>query len=227
MLMLLYMPLLVVLFGFRGTHCALHNTADPRGMMYGIEVPIINCLDSKLDGLALSARQYGPMRDTNKVAYVHSCNGVRTTARGTNQNTYRQLAMPTSTNLFRFLLSLVIRLRRSVGRIALVVRAGFVSFWRSILTFAHRSVRSQIRLHANDVPGDKTHTEERLQIPEYAKVEEEDNGTLAVPPVQPIMDWEDKLSKYQAEQAPTKLESHPQPATPEQASQRYKARTVR
>ena len=47
--------------------------------------------------------------------------------------------------LFRFLLLLVIRLRLSIGRIALALRAQFSSLWRSILTFARNGGQSQMQ----------------------------------------------------------------------------------
>ena len=139
--------------------------------------------------------------------------------------------MPTWTcsRLFRFLLSLVIRLRLSVGRIAITFRARFASLWRSILTFARGGGQSQIRLHANDVPVvDNNPVGERPQISERANVEGEDSGTLAVPPVGLVTRWEDRLSAYQAH---TSESSHqfifnPQPATPQTGSQRYDRRIV-
>ncbi|KAG8216238.1 hypothetical protein J3R82DRAFT_8279 [Butyriboletus roseoflavus] len=128
--------------------------------------------------------------------------------------------------LFRFLLSLVIHLRRSVGRIALAFRARLASFWRSILIFARCRDQSLIRLHANDVPvmGNNS-TGECPQISERAMKEEEDSG-LAVPPVRPITLWEDKLSKYQALMPSDQFKFDPHPATPEGGSLRYKPRTV-
>lgn len=137
--------------------------------------------------------------------------------------------MPTSTgsSLFRFLLSLVIRLRLSVGRIALTFRARFASFWRSIPTFARRRGQPQIRLCANDVPMvDNNPVGEHSHISEHAKVEEKDSGTLAALPVWRPASWRDELLKYQ--EPPSSDQPEPAfPATPEGGSQRYKPRRLR
>lgn len=130
--------------------------------------------------------------------------------------------------LLRLLLSLVIRLRRSVGRIVLACQARFASALRSILTFVHRTRgQFQVRLPANDVPMvDRNRTGERPQISERANAEEEGSGTLAVPPVWPITHWEDKLPKYQTLTSSHQIEFHAFPATAD-GSQRYEPRRVR
>ncbi|KAH0831363.1 hypothetical protein J3R83DRAFT_14026 [Lanmaoa asiatica] len=136
----------------------------------------------------------------------------------------------TGSRLFRFLLSLVIRLRVSIGRIAIALRARLASFWRSILTFARRSGQSQIRLCANDapVPVNNNPMGERPQISGLAMAREEDSGTLAALPVRRPARWQDELSKYQAltssSQSHFKFDLHP--ATPEGGSQRYMPREV-
>lgn len=127
----------------------------------------------------------------------------------------------TGSRPLRFLLFLLIRLRRSFGRVALALRDRLASLWASLSTFAHRRGQSQILPHANDIPAlNNTSKGERLQISERAKAEEEDSGTTAR--------WEDVLPKYQAL---TSKESHfnsdPQPGTPEAGSQRYKPRRAR
>ncbi|KAG8215527.1 hypothetical protein J3R82DRAFT_9179 [Butyriboletus roseoflavus] len=133
----------------------------------------------------------------------------------------------TCSSLFRFLSSLVIRLRLSVGRIAFTFQARFASLWRVILTFACRRGQSQIRLHANDVSVvDNKSVGERPQISEREKAEGEDRGTLAVPPVGPTR-WEDKLSTYRAHASSHQFTFNPNPATPDKGSQRYKSRKVR
>lgn len=125
--------------------------------------------------------------------------------------------------LFRFLLSLVIHLRRSVGRIALAFRARFASFWRSLLTFTCRGGQSpEIRLHANDSPV----VDNTPQILGPGRVEEESSGTLAALPVQRPARWEDILSEHQALTPSDQFKFDPYPATPEGGSQRYKPRTV-
>ena len=151
---------------------------------------------------------------------------VRVSARSTK---HYHLAMLTSTGsrLFRFLLSLVIRLRLSVGRIALALRARFASLWRSILTFTHHGGQSQVRLHANDVPVmDGNPMGERPQIPEL-NVEEESGGTLAALPVRRHACWEDELPKYQDPTSSDHFKFHPYPASPEGAAQRYKPKRAR
>ncbi|KAG8216239.1 hypothetical protein J3R82DRAFT_8280 [Butyriboletus roseoflavus] len=129
---------------------------------------------------------------------------------------HHQLAMPTSTGsrLLRFLLSIVIRLRLSVGRIALAFRARFASLWASILTFARRLGSSQIRLRANDVPVPVGNSPiaKHPQIPGHETVKEEKSGTLAALP--------DPTSS-------TPFEFDPHPATPDGGSQRYKPRRLR
>lgn len=135
--------------------------------------------------------------------------------------------MPTSTGsrLFRLLLSFVIRLRRSFGRIALALGARCASLWRAILTFARRSGQFQVRLHANDVPGvDNNRVGERPQTSEPAKVKEEGSGTLAALPVLGIAHWQNELSRCQALTSSHKSEFNAHPATPERGSQRYKPR---
>ena len=134
----------------------------------------------------------------------------------------------TCSRLFRFLLSLVIRLRLSVGRIAYTFRARFASLWRSTLTFAHRRGQSQIRLHASDVSAvENNPSGERPQKSERAEVEGEDSGTLAVPPVGLVTRWQDRLSAYQAHTSSHKFIFNPQPVTPQTGSQRYDRRRVR
>lgn len=131
--------------------------------------------------------------------------------------------------LFRFLLLLVIRLRRSFGHIALALQARFTSSWRSILTFACRRGQSQIRLHASDVPvADNNPMGERPQTSEQAaKVEEENKGTLAALPVLRTAHWEDELSRYQALISGYQSNSNALPTIPERGSQRHKPRRVR
>ena len=133
-----------------------------------------------------------------------------------------------SSRLFRFLLSLVIRLRLSAGRIAVVLRSWSASLWSSILTYARRRGQSWIRLHANDLPVvDNDPMGEGPQILEHAtRVEEERSGTLAALPVRRTARWEDDVSIYQALTSSRQLEFDPLPATPEGVSQRYKPRTV-
>lgn len=132
----------------------------------------------------------------------------------------------TSSRLFRRLLSLVICLRLSVGRIALALRAQFALLWRSILG---RRDQPQIRLlHASDVPAVNNNlTGEPLQTAEREKVEEEDYGAPAALPVWRATRWRDELSKYQTLTSSYQFKFEQVPATPEKASQRYRTRTVR
>ena len=136
------------------------------------------------------------------------------------------MVTPRSSRLFRFLLSLVVRLRLSAGRIALALRSWSASLWSSILTFARRRGQSRIRLHANDVPvvginpmGEHPQTPERA-----SRVEEEHSETLAALPVRRSARWNDQVSRYQALTSSRQLEFDLCPATPEGASQRYKPR---
>ena len=139
--------------------------------------------------------------------------------------------MLTSRNsrLFRFLLSLVVRLRLPAGRIAVALRSWFASLWSSILTFVRHRGQPQIRLHANDVPvvGNPTGEQVGPQTSERAtNVEEVHSGTLAALPVRHTLCWQDEVSRYQAPTSSRQLEFHPLPATPEAGSQRYMRRTV-
>ena len=136
------------------------------------------------------------------------------------------MVTPRSSRLFRFLLSLVVRLRLSAGRIALVFRSWSASLWSSILTFARRRGQPRIRLHANDVPVvDDNPMGERPQISERAtKVEAEHSETLAALPVRRPARWQDEVSKYQALTSSHPLEFDTRPAIPEGVSQRYNAR---
>ncbi|KAI9567666.1 hypothetical protein HD554DRAFT_2314653 [Boletus coccyginus] len=140
----------------------------------------------------------------------------------------------TSSRLCRLLLSLVVRLRvrLSPGRIALALRSWFAPLWTSILAFARRRGRSQIRLHVNDVPvmGSNNPIRERPQISDRAEVEEEhrDRGTLAT--LMPVLGhgaasrWQDVLARYQALTSNYQFNFTPLPATPEGGSQRYDPR---
>jgi hypothetical protein len=132
-----------------------------------------------------------------------------------------------SSRLLRFLLSLIVRLRLSAGRIALALRSWSASFWTSILTSARRRGQFRIRLHANDDPVvDDNPMGERPQISERARVEEEHSGTLAALPVRRSARWQDEVSRHQALTSSRPLDFRPLPAIPEGVSQRYDARTA-
>jgi hypothetical protein len=134
------------------------------------------------------------------------------------------MVTPRSPRLFRFLVSLVVRLRLSAGRITLALRSWSASLWTSILTFSRRRGRSRIRLHANDDPEvDDNPMGERPQASERARVEEEHSGTLAALPVRRPVRWQDEVARCQA---PTSSKFDTRPAVPEGVSQRYNARTV-
>ena len=134
----------------------------------------------------------------------------------------------TGSRLFRFLLLFLIRIRRSVGRIAHALQARFASFWWSILTCVRRRSQSQIRLRTNDVSAavDNNPTREHPQIPE-SKGEEGAGGTLAALPVRRPARWDDELSKYHDPSSSDQFKFDPHPATPDGASQRYHPKPAR
>jgi hypothetical protein len=133
------------------------------------------------------------------------------------------MVTPRSPRLFRFLLSLVVRLRLSAGRITLALRSWSASLWTSILTFSRRRGQSRIRFHANDDPVvDDNPMGEHPQISERAR-EEEHSGTLAALPVRRPVRWQDEVARYQAL---TSSKFDTRPAVPEGVSQRYNAGTT-
>ena len=140
--------------------------------------------------------------------------------------------MPSSTSsrLFRFILSLVIRLshlRLSVGRISLALRSWLTSIWKSIPTLAGRGGQSWIRLHANGDPQVPSNSVGEPSQEASARVDveevEEHGDTLATLPVWRPSRWQDDLSSYRARHL--KL-SHPIAANPDQCSQRYAPRAT-
>ncbi|KAN0094363.1 hypothetical protein V8E55_002650 [Tylopilus felleus] len=133
----------------------------------------------------------------------------------------------TSSRLLRLLLSLITRLRLSVGRIVLALRAGSISFWRSILASARHIGQPRIQLHASNVPViDNNPIKEDSQRTNAVEEIQDHNRTLAIPPASERISagcqWQSRLSTLRERTSNCQLKPFSLCfATPEGGSQRY------
>ena len=133
------------------------------------------------------------------------------------------ISSSTSSRLLRLLLSLITRLRLSVGRIVLTLRAGSVSFWRSILAFARPTGQPRIQLHASNVPViDNNPIREDSQRTNAVEEVQDHSRTLTIPPERTSVGWQSRLSTLQEHTSNYQLRPFSlRFATPEGGSQRY------
>ncbi|KAN0094374.1 hypothetical protein V8E55_002661 [Tylopilus felleus] len=131
----------------------------------------------------------------------------------------------TSSRLLRLLLSLITRLRLSVGRIVLALRAGSVTFWRSILAFARPAGQPRIQLHASNVPViDNNPIREDSQRTNAVEEVQDHSRTLAISPerISAGCQWQSRLSTLRERTSNCQLKPFSLCfATPEGGSQRY------